>query len=194
MRKKLAVLFLGAALTVSMLGACGGKDAASSSASAVSASSAADASSASVQDASKAESSTSTSDVSAESASAAETAGESSASELEDGTYTADFNTDSNMFHVNEAKDGKMTIHVSLVSKNIVNVFVGTKEEAQADGAELIEPTTDEVTYSDGTTDEVYGFDIPVEKLDEDFNVAIIGKKGTWYDHVVSVSNPVPQE
>ena len=35
MRKKLAVLFLGAALTVSMLGACGGKDAASSSASAV---------------------------------------------------------------------------------------------------------------------------------------------------------------
>ena len=197
MRKKLAVLFLGAALTVSMLGACGGKDAASSSASAVSASSAADASSASVQDASKAESSTSTSDVSAESASAAETAGESSASELEDGTYTADFNTDSNMFHVNEAKegkgvltvkDGKMTIHVSLVSKNIVNVFVGTKEEAQADGAELIEPTTDEVTYSDGTTDEVYGFDIPVEKLDEDFNVAIIGKKGTWYDHVVSVS------
>ena len=59
MRKKLAVLFLGAALTVSMLGACGGKDAASSSASAVSASSAADASSASVQDASKAESSTS---------------------------------------------------------------------------------------------------------------------------------------
>ena len=49
MRKKLAVLFLGAALTVSMLGACGGKDAASSSASAVSASSAADVSSASVQ-------------------------------------------------------------------------------------------------------------------------------------------------
>ena len=198
MRKKLAVLFLGAALTVSMLGACGGKDAASSSASAVSASSAADASSASVQDASKAESSTSTSDVSAESASAAETAGESSASELEDGTYTADFNTDSNEAKegkgVLTVKDGKMTIHISLVSKNIVNVFVGTKEEAQADGAELIEPTTDEVTYSDGTTDEVYGFDIPVEKLDEDFNVAIIGKKGTWYDHVVSVSNPVPQE
>ena len=122
---------------------------------------------------------------------------------LADGVYTADFNTDSSMFHTNETcdgkgvltvKDGQMTIHVSLVSKNIVNVFLGTKEEAQADGAELIEPTTDEVTYSDGTTDEVYGFDIPVEKLDEDFNVAIIGKKGTWYDHVVSVSNPVPQE
>ena len=45
---------------------------------------------------------------------------------LEDGVYTAEFDTDSSMFHVNEAndekgeltvKDGKMTIHVSLVSK-----------------------------------------------------------------------------
>ena len=198
MRKKLAVLFLGAALTVSMLGACGGKDAASSSASAVSASSAADASSASVQDASKTESSTSTSDVSAESASAEETAGESSASELEDGTYTADFNTDSSMFHVNEAcngratltvKDGKMTVHITLVSKNIENVFLGTAEDAQKDGAELIQPTIDKVTYSDGMTEEVYGFNVPVEKLDEEFDLAIIGKKGKWYDHKVSVTD-----
>ena len=105
------------------------------------------------------------------------------------------------MFHVNEAKegkgvltvkDGKMTIHVSLVSKNIVNVFVGTKEEAQADGAELIEPTTDEVTYSDGTTDEVYGFDIPVSAVDADFDLAILGTKGKWYDHTVRVANAQP--
>ena len=43
---------------------------------------------------------------------------------LEDGVYTAEFGTDSSMFHVNEAndkkgeltvKDGKMTIHVTLV-------------------------------------------------------------------------------
>ena len=203
MRKKLAVLFLGAALTVSMLGACGGKDAASSSASAVSASSAADASSASVQDASKTESSTSTSDVSAESASAEETAGESSASELEDGTYTADFNTDSSMFHVNEAYDGKgiltvekgqMTIHVSMPSKNIVNLYLGSAEDAQKDGAELIQPVTDTVTYSDGTTEEVNGFDVPVPVIDEEFDLALIGKKGVWYDHKVSVSNPVAVE
>ncbi len=70
------------------------------------------------------------------------------------GTYTAEFKTDSEMFHVNEAndgkgtltvKDGKMTIHVSLVSKNIVNLFEGTSEDAQKDGAELLEPTTDTV-------------------------------------------------
>ena len=207
MRKKAAVLFLGAALTVSMLGACGGNDASSSSssASAVSTSSVSESSvSSSVQDESQTETeSTASSSSAAESTSAESTEGETGEAELADGVYTAEFKTDSNMFHVNEANDGKgvltvengkMTIHISLVSKNIVNVFLGTKEEAQADGAELIEPTTDEVTYSDGTTDEVYGFDIPVEKLDEDFNVAIIGKKGTWYDHVVSVSNAVPQE
>lgn len=118
---------------------------------------------------------------------------------LEDGVYSAEFDTDSNMFHVNEAndgkgtltvKDGKMTIHVSLVSKSIVNLFAGTAEDAQKDGAELIEPTTDTVTYSDGLSDEVYGFDIPVPAIDQEFDVALIGKKNKWYDHKVKVSNP----
>ena len=122
---------------------------------------------------------------------------------IEDGTYTAEFKTDSSMFHVNDAyddkgtltvKDGKMTIHVSLVSKNIVNLFEGTSEDAQKDGAELLEPTTDTVTYSDGATEEVYGFDIPVPELDKEFDVALIGKKGVWYDHKVSVTNPVKVE
>ena len=103
------------------------------------------------------------------------------------------------MFHVNEAndgkgtltvKDGKMTIHVSLNSKKIVNLFVGKAEDAQKDGAEILEPTTDEVTYSDGYTEEVYGFDIPVPAIDEEFDVALIGKKNKWYDHKVKVTNP----
>ena len=124
-------------------------------------------------------------------------------SALEDGTYTAEFQTDSTMFHVNEAmdgkgtltvEDGKMTIHISLVSKNIVNLFEGTAEDAQKDGAQLLEPTTDEVTYSDGETEEVYGFDIPVPGVDEEFDLALLGTKGTWYDHVVSISNPEKTE
>ena len=118
---------------------------------------------------------------------------------LEDGTYSAEFDTDSSMFHVNEAndgkgtltvKDGKMTIHVSLNSKKIVNLFVGKADDAQKDGAEILEPTTDEVTYSDGYTEEVYGFDIPVPAIDEEFDVALIGKKNKWYDHKVKVTNP----
>ena len=120
---------------------------------------------------------------------------------LADGVYTAEFDTDSSMFHANEAcdgkgtltvEDGRMTIHVSLASTSIVNLFPGLAEDAQKDGAELLQPTTDTVTYSDGLSDEVYGFDIPVPALDTEFDVALIGKKGVWYDHKVSVTDPVP--
>lgn len=119
---------------------------------------------------------------------------------LEDGTYEAEFKTDSGMFHINEAndgkgvltvKDGQMSIHISLTSKNIVNLFVGKAADAKKDGAELLQPTTDTVTYDDGTTEEVNGFDVPVKALDKDFDLALIGTKGKWYDHTVSVTNPV---
>ena len=105
---------------------------------------------------------------------------------LADGTYTADFNTDSSMFHVNEAYDGKgiltvekgqMTIHVSMPSKNIVNLYLGSAEDAQKDGAELIQPVTDTVTYSDGTTEEVNGFDVPVPVIDEEFDLALMARR-----------------
>ena len=120
---------------------------------------------------------------------------------LADGTYVATFTTDHSMFHVNEAnndkgiltvENGEMTIHVSLQSKKIVNLYPGTAEEAEKEGAELLEPTTDKVVYSDGYEDEVYGFDIPVPSIDEEFDCALVGTKGKWYDHKVMVSNPVP--
>ena len=138
---------------------------------------------------------------SAVSEAASESAAASSARALEDGTYTAEFDTDSSMFHVNEASDGKgtltvedgqMTLHISLQSKKIVNLYVGTAEDAASHEADWLQPTTDVVNYSDGTSDEVYGFDIPVEALDTDFSVAILGKKGKWYDHTVSVRNAQP--
>ena len=122
---------------------------------------------------------------------------------LADGVYSADFTTDSSMFHVNEAnagkgvltvEAGKMTLHISLASENIVHLFVGTAEDAQKSGAVILDPTTDTVTYSDGTSEEVFGFDIPVSKIGKEFNLALLGKKGTWYDHVVTVSNPVPAD
>lgn len=122
---------------------------------------------------------------------------------LEDGVYTAEFSTDSGMFHVSEAcdgkgtltvEDGKMTIHISLASKNIVNLYQGLAADAQAEGAELLQPTTDTVTYSDGITEEVFGFDVPVPAIDKEFDLALIGKKEKWYDHKVIVSNPVKEE
>ena len=120
---------------------------------------------------------------------------------LEDGIYLADFNTDSTMFHVNEmcdgkgeltVKDGKMSIHISLPSKTIVNLYFGVTEDAKKDGAVLLEPTADTIDYDDGTTEEVNGFDIPVPYLDDEFDCALVGTKGKWYDHKVSVSNPEP--
>ena len=131
---------------------------------------------------------------SAAASSAAETAA------LPDGVYTADFETDSSMFHANEACDGKgtltvengeMTFHVSLASKKIVNLYPGKAADAEANESDWLQPTTDTVTYSDGTSEEVYGFDIPVSALDTDFDLAILGTKGKWYDHVVSVRNAV---
>ncbi len=123
--------------------------------------------------------------------------------QLPDGVYTAEFSTDSSMFHVSEAcdgkgtltvKDGVMTIHISLGSKKILNLYPGLAEDAAKDGAVLLEPTTDTVTYSDGMTEEVYGFDVPVPVIGEEFNLALIGTKGKWYDHKVKVSDPVAED
>jgi hypothetical protein len=107
------------------------------------------------------------------------------------------------MFHVNEAKDGKgiltvkdgnMTIHIVMPSKNVVNLFRGSAEDAQKEGAELIQPQLESVTYSDGTTEEVNSFDVPVPYLNQTFDLALVGTKGKWYDHKVSVSNAVPMD
>ena len=120
---------------------------------------------------------------------------------LPDGVYTAEFETDSSMVHANEAcdgkgtltvADGKMTFHVSLASKKIVNLYLGTAEDAPSHESDWLQPTVDTVTYSDGTSDEVYGFDIPVAAVDADFQLAILGTKGTWYDHTVSISDAEP--
>ena len=123
--------------------------------------------------------------------------------QLPDGVYTAEFSTDSSMFHVSEAcdgkgtltvKDGVMTIHISLGSKKILNLYPGLAEDAVKDGAVLLQPTTDTVTYSDGMTEEVYGFDVPVPVIGEEFDLALIGTKGKWYDHKVKVSDPVAED
>ena len=112
---------------------------------------------------------------------------------LPDGVYTADFETDSSMFHPNEACNGKgtltvengvMTFHVSLASKKIVNLYPGLAADAEANKTAWLIPTVDTVTYADGTTEEVYGYDIPVEALDTDFQLALLGTKGKWYDHI----------
>ncbi len=172
--KRVFSCVVAASLTLSLLAGCGASSAASSAASGAASSETA----------------------SSVASSAVETAA------LPDGVYTADFDTDSSMFHANEACNGKgtltvengqMTFHVSLASTHIVNLYLGKASDAADHEADWLQPTTDTVTYSDGTSEEVYGFDIPVSAVDADFDLAILGTKGKWYDHVVSVRNAVEQ-
>ena len=172
--KRVFSCVVAASLVLSLLVGCGASSTASSAASSAASSEAA----------------------SSVASSAAETAA------LPDGVYTAEFDTDSSMFHANEACDGKgtltvengqMTFHVSLASTHIVNLYLGKASDAADHEADWLQPTTDTVTYSDGTSEEVYGFDIPVSAVDADFDLAILGTKGKWYDHVVSVRNAVQQ-
>lgn len=192
MRKIITAVLLTVLMTGTLLAGCGSSGSKSSAPAQTEA-----ASEAETEKKETAETETSDSQAPEENADAAATEAEAV---LEDGTYTAAFTTDSSMFHVNEANDGKgiltvqdgqMTIHVSLASKKIVNLYPGKAEEAKVDGAVLLQPTTDQVTYSDGMTEEVYGFDIPVPAIGEEFDCALIGEKGKWYDHKVSASDPV---
>ena len=159
MRKKCTAL-LALAMTVSMLAACGQQAAETKPAEEI------------------------TAQVETQAAEAAPA--EKTENALADGVYSASFTTDGSMFHINEAygdratltvKDGEMTIHITLQSKNIVNLFPGSAEDAQKEGAVLLQPTTDLVKYSDGTEEEVYGFDVPVPAIDEEFPLALIGTK-----------------
>lgn len=207
MMKKIAALLGACILAVGCLASCGSKEAPKAETAAASVEAVSE-SAASEEAASESVSEEGTEAVSesAEAVSEAETESASEETvecELEDGVYVVEFDTDSSMFHLNEAmdghcnltvKNGKMTVHISLASKNIVNLFPGLAEEAEAEGAEILEPTTDSVTYSDGSSDEVYGFDLPVPCLEEEFDCAIIGKKAKWYDHKVIVKNPVRVE
>lgn len=194
MRKIITAVLLTLLMTATLLAGCGGNGSGSKSSAPAQTEAASEAE---TEKKETAETETSDSQAPEENADAAATEAEAV---LEDGTYTAAFTTDSSMFHVNEANDGKgiltvqdgqMTIHVSLASKKIVNLYPGKAEEAKADGAVLLQPTTDQVTYSDGMTEEVYGFDIPVPAIGEEFDCALIGEKGKWYDHKVMVSDPV---
>ena len=182
LRKKIAVLLLSAVMAMTMLSGCGDNTA---------------------KEDKKAATEEQSKDDASEAKDEEEEEDEEEKAPVEDGEYWVDFNTDSGMFHENPdfdggkatliVEDGKMTVHITLNSKNIVQLFLGTAKDAQKDGADLIDPSgTETIEYTDGSEPkEVYTFDVPVKKLDEEFDLALIGTKGKWYDHKVSVSNPV---
>lgn len=119
--KRVFSCVVAASLALSLLVGCGASSTASSAASSAASSEAA----------------------SSVASSAAETAA------LADGVYTAEFDTDSSMFHANEACDGKgtltvengqMTFHVSLASTHIVNLYLGKASDAADHEADWLQP------------------------------------------------------
>ena len=122
---------------------------------------------------------------------------------LEDGKYSAKFETDSGMFKINETKegrgiltvkDGKMTMEIVLSGDGIVGLYEGLAKDAKNDEENRINFSPVTVTYDDGSEEEVNSFVIDVPVLDEEFDLALIGKKNKWYDHKVIVSDVKPVE
>ena len=122
---------------------------------------------------------------------------------LEDGKYSAKFETDSGMFKINETKegrgiltvkDGKMTMEIVLSGDGIVGLYEGLAKDAKNDEENRINFSPVTVTYDDGSEEEVNSFVIDVPVLDEEFDLALIGKKNKWYDHKVIVSDAKPAE
>ena len=123
---------------------------------------------------------------------------ESSDASLEDGKYIAKFDTDSSMFHINEmmngegtleVKNGEMTMEIVLSGDGILNLYAGLAKDAEGDKANWIDHSVVSVKYDDGTEEEVNSFVIPVKAIDEEFDLALVGKKNKWYDHKVIVSD-----
>lgn len=117
---------------------------------------------------------------------------------LEDGEYLADFKTDSSMFKAHETtegsgtltvKDGEMTFHVILSGDGILNLYVGVSDDAKNNTDDLLNPEKVTVKFEDGMEEEVNAYDIPVPVIDEEFDCALIGKKGKWYDHKIQITN-----
>ena len=107
------------------------------------------------------------------------------------------------MFHINEmmngegkltVKDGIMTMEIVLSGDGILNLYSGLAKDAEGDKANWIDHSTVKVKYDDGTEEEVNSFVIPVEVIDEEFDLALVGKKNKWYDHKVIVSDVKPAE
>ena len=122
---------------------------------------------------------------------------------LEDGKYSAKFETDSGMFKINETKegrgiltvkDGKMTMEIVLSGDGIVGLYEGLAKDEKNDEENRINFSPVTVTYDDGSEEEVNSFVIDVPVLDEEFDLALIGKKNKWYDHKVIVSDAKPAE
>ena len=105
-----------------------------------------------------------------------------------DGTYDIEVETDSSMFHADSCTltvaDGSYMATLVLPGEGFSRLYFGTAEEAAS--------ASDEDIYDYHLNDEgKYTFDIPVEALDEELQIAAFGqRRDTWYDHTIIFHAP----
>ncbi len=113
--------------------------------------------------------------------------------ELQAGTYPISVESSSSMFKVVDAqltaKGGEMTAVLTLSGTGYGKLYMGTIEEAEADTDENTIPFVEDA-------DGAYTYEVPVEALDADIDVAAWSiRKEQWYDRVlVFDSSSLPAE
>lgn len=112
---------------------------------------------------------------------------------LNDGEYHISVDSSSSMFKIADCilkvSGGEMTADIIIASKSYDNLFMGTGDEAEADGGEnYIDYTVNE--------DDQSVFNVPVEALDKEISCAALSaKKQEWYDRtLVFRADSLPDE
>lgn len=110
---------------------------------------------------------------------------------LADGSYDIEVETDSSMFRAESCvlvvENGSYRAKLSLPGEGFSRLYYGTAEEAAQ--------ASDEDIYDYYLNDEgKYTFDVPVEALDEEYQIAAFGqRRDTWYDHTIIFHAPAEE-
>lgn len=88
------------------------------------------------------------------------------------------------------AKNGKMTAVITLSGSGYDYLYMGTGKDAAAESGAWI-ASTGKVDYTlDGETKTGMQFEIPVEALDQELDVAAHAvKSGKWYDRAITIAS-----
>ena len=107
---------------------------------------------------------------------------------LVDGIYEIEAETDSSMFRAEtcllKVKDGQYTAILSLPGEGFSRLYYGSAEDA-------VEASLTEIYDYSLNDDGLYTFELPVEELDKEFDIACYGqRRDTWYDHTITFCEP----
>ena len=108
--------------------------------------------------------------------------------ELADGIYEIEAETDSSMFRSEacllKVQDGEYTAILSLPGEGFSRLYFGSAEDA------AVARTADIYEYELNDAG-LYTFELPVEELDEELDIAAFGqRRDTWYDHTIIFHAP----